>query len=607
MACFSRVPGVNTGCGGNASTRTERLEMLQMAFLQHQQAGILPELPSLDAINHALPSDITRGAMLLRCHSLLRGHSAIRIEVLDLICQALNNNVTPLIPLRGSISASGDLSPLAYVGGLVEGNPDVFAQVGSMDASQDVQILSVPNALAQAGIKPVTLQAKEALSIINGTAPSTAAAALVLHDVNQIAVLVQLLTAMTTEAILGAVDNYHDFISQTRPHAGQMEVANNVRSFLVGSQFSRDIKVKQQGLVQDRYALRTAPQWIGPQLEDLMAAARQVVTELNSTTDNPLIDVVGDRFHHGGNFQAVSVTSAMEKTKTALVMFGRLLVSQCQEIINPMLNKGLPPNLCFDDPSLSYTCKGLDINIAAYFSELAFLTNSVANHVHVAEMNNQSVNSLALISARYAGQAVDIVTMMSAVHLYVLCQALDLRALERELWSAVKPRISTLYRDVFRGSSMSDRFDTIWQGILASWEHNNTLDMEQRCQNISSDSTHQIFDFMMTGTIPFTPEPIQRWKAELFLALSEANQSIREEFQKRQTTTDYLSTATRHLYCWVRHTLRVPLHRGLVDHPRTDPTSFANKTIGTHITTIYTAIRSGDAMETLKIAIGNSL
>lgn len=508
--------------------------------------------------------------------------------------------------MRGSISASGDLSPLAYVGGLVEGNPDVFARVNTGDATEGVKIVSVPTALAQANIEPVTLQAKEALSIINGTAPSAAAAALVLHDANQIAVLVQLLTAMATEALLGSVDNYHDFISQTRPHAGQMEVAKNIRFFLQGSQFSRDMDSKQQGLVQDRYALRTAPQWIGPQLEDLMAANRQVATELNSTTDNPLIDVAGDRFHHGGNFQAASVTSAMEKTKTALVMFGRLLLSQCQEIINPMLNKGLPPNLCFDDPSLSYTCKGVDINMAAYFSELAFLTNSVATHVHVAEMNNQSVNSLALISARYAAQAVDLVTMMSAAHLYVLCQALDLRALEREIWCTIKPRVSTLYQVVFGGSSLGDQFDAIWDGILASWEEYNTLDIEERCQRVSCASTHQVVDLTMASATSVKSEPIQKWKAELFLALSESTRRIRKEFRRNQTTPGYLSQATQHLYCWVRQTLSIPLHCGLIDHPGVNPNS-SKKTIGTHITQIYTALRNGVVIDALEMAIGDSL
>lgn len=136
----------------------------------------------------------------------------------------------------------------------------------------------------------------------------------------------------------------HHFISKCRPDPGQMEFATNIRSFLGGSQLSRNMNVKRQGLFEDRYALRTVPRWIGPVLEDFSFAHRQITIELNSSTDNPLIDVDGDRFHHGGNFQAASIISAVKKTKLGLMMLGRLLVSQCQKLINPFLNKGLSPN-----------------------------------------------------------------------------------------------------------------------------------------------------------------------------------------------------------------------------------------------------------------------
>ena len=179
-----------------------------------------------------------------------------------------------------------------------------------------------------------------------------------------------------------------------------------ILQFLQGSQlaqgFDHSIESNQSKgpLAQDRYALRTASQWLGPQLEDLLLAHEQVTTELNSTTDNPLIDVEGHTTHHGGNFQAASITSAMEKTRLSLQMVGKLLFAQCSELINPLMNNGLPPNLVADEPSLSYTMKGVDIGMAAYMSELAFLANPVSSHVQSAEMHNQALNSLALISGR---------------------------------------------------------------------------------------------------------------------------------------------------------------------------------------------------------------
>jgi phenylalanine ammonia-lyase len=358
--------------------------------------------------------------------------------------------------------------------------------------------------------------------------------------------------------------------------------------------------VKQQGLVQDRYALRTVPQWIGPTLEDLQLANQQIVIELNSSTDNPLIDVVDDRFHHGGNFQAASVTSAMEKARVSLVMYGRLLVSQCNEIINPSMNKGLAPNLCFDDPSLSFTCKGIDINMSSYFSELALISNPVSSHVHVAEMGNQSVNSLALIAARYAGQSVDIVNMMCAAHLYVLCQALDLRALEKDFFHAIQSRLRAIYDDLFRDSVLAANFERTWTIVLTSWSIHNQLDIDSRCAVASNDSTYGILDnIMQTNAGNSLYDSSNSWKASALSILMEEHEKIRQNFVIRPSTPRYLAPATKEIYKWVRHTLGIPLHRGLVDHPGISGGEGSNKTIGSMISRIYVAIRSGEIYDAL--------
>ncbi|KAJ5163156.1 Phenylalanine ammonia-lyase [Penicillium coprophilum] len=589
------IYGVNTGCGGNANTRTRKLNLLQKAFLQHHQSGILISLPEHgndsytmphDASHHALPREIVRGTMLLRCNSLLRGHSAVRMEVIELLAQALNLGITPLIPLRGSISASGDLSPLAYLGGLIEGSPDIFVQVGQGSPSnektgKEVEVMSAANALRRANITPLTLRAKEGLGIMNGTAPSAAAAALTLHDVNNLAVLTQVLTAMATEVLLGSVDNYDDFISQCRPHPGQIEVARNISGLLAGTMLAQRTNVHRQGLAQDRYALRTAPQWLGPVIEDLLLANRQVTIELNSTTDNPLIDVAQD------------------------LMLGRLLVSQCQEIINPNLNKGLPPNLCFDDPSISFTCKGIDINMSAYFSELAFLGNSVVSHVHVADMNNQSVNSLALIACRYVKEGVDIVTMMCAAHLYVLCQALDLRAMTLEFFATAKVALHDLYQELWCAGEIPD-FDTLWVAITESWDaHNDSDEIETRCEKVAADSAHCAIDQITTSEscLPFNSLKVfPKWRVGVASLLKKAHAETRHQFLIKQSTPDYLATSTKEIYLWVRQTLHVPLHQGLVDHPGDSEDAKNNKTIGTRVSVIYTAIRDGKLMVPLQRA-----
>jgi phenylalanine ammonia-lyase len=341
----------------------------------------------------SIPEAWVRGAMLVRCNSLLRGHSAVRFSVIEALVKLLQNDIVPLVPLRGSVSASGDLCPLSYIAGTLEGNPDVYVWSGKYT---ERKLIPANVALHELNITPVSFGPKEVLGILNGTAVSAAVAALAQHEADNLAVLSQVLTAMGVEALLGTVESFDPFIAAVRPHRGQVEVARNILSLLKGSKLARneesDGKVGEGHLRQDRYALRTASQWIGPQLEDLILAREQLEVELNSTTDNPLFDVSTRKAHHGGNFQAVAVTSSTEKTRLVLQMIGKLLFAQSTELLDTRLNNGLPPNLAADEPSLSYTFKGVDINMAAYMSELAFLANPVSSHVQSAEMSNQAVN-----------------------------------------------------------------------------------------------------------------------------------------------------------------------------------------------------------------------
>lgn len=549
--------------------------------------------------------EVARGTMLLRCNSLLRGHSAVRSEVIELLLRALNNDMTPVIPLRGSISASGDLSPLSYLGGLIEGNPDIFVQVKERNG---YRVISAKEALQQINELPLTLHAKEGLGIMNGTAPSAAAASLVLYDSHNLALLTQALTAMATEALKGTVDNYHDFISQCRPHLGQTEVARNITSFLSGSRLSPKLDVNQKGLIQDRYALRTAPQWIGPQLEDLLSATRQIEVEINSSTDNPLIDAAEGRFHHGGNFQAASVTSAMEKTRTALTMLGRLLLGQCGELTSPMLSRGLPPNLCADDPSLSFAMKGVDVHMTAYFSELGFLANSVASHVQTAEMNNQSVNSLALISCRYTRESVRLLSMMCAAHLYILCQALDLRVLTVDFLQSTETQARKVFDEAFgRPKNLKKTtFEETWMSIENAWLDTTQLDLAQRCEEVASRSVSQILNAEIStlgAPDTFAWSSAKEWKMSLSSLLRRRYEDKRRDFFKKQSTPDFLGKPSTAIYLFVREKLGVPFHQGVVDHPVLPNCADypdGKKTIGTHVTRVYKAIRDGEIFDALK-------
>ncbi|KAJ5579780.1 uncharacterized protein N7459_005765 [Penicillium hispanicum] len=608
------IYGVNTGFGGSADTRTGHHETLQKALLQMQNSGVL--LPTdrgayspktIEGLkSHAVPVPIVRASMLTRCNSLLRGHSAVRMEVIELILTLLARGMTPIVPLRGSISASGDLSPLSYIAGTLEGNPDIYVHCSDHHGTE---IVRADQALARLGLSPITLGPKEGLGLINGTAFSCGAGSLVMSEANQLALLSQILTAIGTEALLGSRGNFHPFIADVRPHPGQKEVASNIYAMLAGSKLISDSDPEQHGLAQDRYALRTASQWLGPQIENLALAMSQIQCELNSTTDNPLFDSVRGEIHHGGNFQATAVTSAVEKIMTAMQMIGKMIFSQCSEIINPLSNRGLPPNLCADDPSLSFALKGVDINMAAYMSELAYLAHPVSSYVQSAEMHNQSLNSLAFIATRYASEAVEVLSLMTATYLYVLCQALDLRALHQEFAQRARQDIFALLetrcQSFIPHEKLSIVQNALWNELMTQWAQGSTRDLAPRSQEAVTASVGVLFDMLSRHCRPDTDTPIgltmiiTQYKGEASDILRKCYATTRETFLSSPSTPKYLSAVSARFYRLVRQTLAVPIHKGLTDHPTYElgESHHAKKTIGSHISTIYTALRQGDLLD----------
>ncbi|KAF7969500.1 hypothetical protein HWV62_27198 [Athelia sp. TMB] len=374
------IYGVTTGFGGSADTRTSDDSALGNALLQMQHYGVLPSsvtaplpaLPLLDPLtSSSMPESWVRGAILIRMNSLIRGHSGVRWELIEKMGELLEANVVPLVPLRGSISASGDLSPLSYIAGTLIANPSIRCFSGSASFGPR-SILPAPVALSQHGITPLSLKSKEHLGILNGTAFSASVAALALNDAVHLALMSQVLTAMGVEALIGTRGSFDAFIHDVaRPHPGQIEAAKNIWDLLDGSTFAttheKEVTIEEDEgtLRQDRYALRTSPQFLGPQIEDMLSALETITIECNSTTDNPLVDANTGHVHNGGNFQAMAVTNAMERTRLALHHIGKLMFAQCTELINPSMNRGLAPNLAATDPSLDYHCKGIDIAVAA--------------------------------------------------------------------------------------------------------------------------------------------------------------------------------------------------------------------------------------------------
>ncbi|RYC65177.1 hypothetical protein CHU98_g1042 [Xylaria longipes] len=654
------IYGTNTGFGGSADTRTVAHRGLQQSLFSHLMFGILVDdkpsftnkcngsvgihsssqsngvveinkstssahysskvlLPINEPVGATtMPESWARAAMLVRLNSLSRGASGIRLCVAESLVDFLNKDIVPRIPVRGSISASGDLSPLSYIGAAMQGKRSATVFSGPRTKGKRM-VVRADAALASAGITPIDIQAKEGLAIVNGTAVSAGIASLALHECFCLAALSQVLTAMSVEALLGTDESFDPFIAQTRPHPGQLDSAKNIYAFLRYSRLkvATDSPLKSNAgeLCQDRYSIRTASQWIGPVTEDFALAYQQLSTEINSVTDNPLVDVTGNRILSGGNFQAKAVTSAVEKLRQGLQSLGRMLFTQCTELINPATSHGLPPNLASDDPSGSYLFKGIDVMTAALTSELGFLANPVGTHVQTAEMGNQALNSLALISTRYALESVEVFSQLAAAHIVIVCQALDLRALECEFRKALAPKFFDNVREcmTYPDDQVDSYASALWARFQRGWETYSNKDLDQRLAMSIYELEGDIIKSSVNASLPDTLVAVGKLQGEILNTALETYKKTRALFGDggELPTRAYLGLASQRLYRFVRHGLGVPfigeeLLRGVDTIPEAelydamgelDTQAGLAPSLGTYLTGVYEAIRSGRLYE----------
>ncbi|HVM37294.1 MAG TPA: histidine ammonia-lyase [Sphingomicrobium sp.] len=326
------VYGVNTGFGLLAQTRIpdDRLAELQTNLILSHSAGL----------GEPLPRHVTRLMIVLKLLGLGRGHSGVRLEVIDALQALLDQDAMPLIPAQGSVGASGDLAPLAHLIAALMGH-------GRIDVAGD--IMPAPQALQRLGRSPLQLGPKEGLALINGTQASTALALDALFTGERVFAAAIAAGALSVDALKGSAKPFDLRISQLRGQPGQIRVAAAISELLEGSEIL--LSHGRCGRVQDPYSFRCMPQVMGASLDLLANAARTLTIEAAAVTDNPILfpdsDGIGDEAISGGNFHAQPVAFAADTIAIALCEVGSMSERRTSVLVDPKMS-GLPPFLTQD-------------------------------------------------------------------------------------------------------------------------------------------------------------------------------------------------------------------------------------------------------------------
>jgi histidine ammonia-lyase len=321
--------GINTGFGRfvEKTIPPELSEELQLRLLRSHACGV----------GEPYADEIVRAAMLLRANALAKGYSGARPETVELLLECLNRGVLPIVPSRGSVGASGDLAPLAHL---------ALPLVGEGWATVAGERLGGGDALATVDLKPIRLQAKEGLSLINGTQFMAAIGALALVRGRRLAQAADIACALSLEALQGSRASFRPEIHALRPLSGQGDSAANVLRLLEGSAIIEAHRWCDK--VQDAYSLRCAPQVHGA-CRDLLAYAEETVAvELNSATDNPLVLVEQEELVSNGNFHGQPLAFALDALAMALAELASISERRVERLTNPSLSDGLPAFLTRD-------------------------------------------------------------------------------------------------------------------------------------------------------------------------------------------------------------------------------------------------------------------
>jgi histidine ammonia-lyase len=430
------VYGVTTGFGDLATTFIEPAQAgrLQANLLMSHAAGV----------GRPFPREVVRAMLLLRANTLALGYSGCRPLLVDRLLAFLDAGIHPVVPEQGSLGASGDLAPLAHL---------ALPIIGRGDVEQGGRVRAAVDALREAGLEPLTLEAKEGLALLNGTQMMGAIGALFLADADRLVRTASVAAALSVEALLGTDVAFSAAYQQARPHPGQVAVAVELRHLLRDSGFQRTHHGSAHK-VQDPYSLRCVPQVHGAVRDALDQLRRVLDIELNAATDNPLVfpgggvadantvATGGGRVISGGNFHGEPIALVLDYAKLAVAELGAISERRTALLVDARLNGGLPPFLA----ASSGVDSGMMIyqyTAAALASEHKVLAHPASADSIPTSANQEDHVSMGSIAARHARAILEGVERIVGIELLVAAQALDLRsaATDAEGGGAVRPGV----------------------------------------------------------------------------------------------------------------------------------------------------------------------
>src|ERR1700681_4665824 len=412
VASGATAYGINTGFGKLASVRisTEQVRQLQVNLVRSHACGVGAPLSEVE----------TRAMMLLRANALAKGFSGVRPRLVETLCQMLNAKVHPVIPSQGSVGASGDLAPLAHLAQVV---------IGEGHATFRGEVLSGGEAMKRARIAPVMLEAKEGLSLLNGTQGMLALLSLALHEADILVDSADVAASLSLDALRGSPDAFDARIMHARAYAGAATTARNLAHLNEGSQIRESHRSSEKDpRVQDAYSLRCTPQVHGAVRDSLAQARAMAAVELNSATDNPLVfarDGGGD-IVSGGNFHGQPLAMAADQVAIALATLGGISERRIEQMTNPLTS--MLPAFLTPEPGLNSGFMIAQVTAAALTSENKALATPHSVDSISTSGNQEDYVSMGMSGARRLARMLTNLRHTIAIELLCACQGIDLLA-----------------------------------------------------------------------------------------------------------------------------------------------------------------------------------